>query len=94
LAAPDACVSRTNVSLTAFIESQRTAVPALGSLAPLDLDGNGRVDALTDGLMLLRVALGLSGAAVTANALGDAPTRVDWTAIRAYLNSQCGLSLP
>lgn len=90
----DACVTRTGASLAAFIDTQRTPVAALGNLAPLDLDGNGRVEALTDGLMLLRVTLGLTGTAVTANALGDAPTRSDWAAIRTYLNGQCGLSLP
>ena len=94
LTTPDACVTRTDAALAAFIETLRAPVAALGNLAALDLDGNGRVEALTDGLMLLRVTLGLTGTAVTADALGETPTRSDWAAIRAYLNSQCGLSLP
>ncbi|MBK8739219.1 MAG: choice-of-anchor D domain-containing protein [Betaproteobacteria bacterium] len=56
----------------------------------LDVDGNGIQDALTDGLMIIRAAFGLTGASVTHAALGDAATRTDWVAIRAYLNDSCG----
>ena len=56
----------------------------------LDADGNGTVDALTDGLMLLRAMFGLTGTAVTNNSVGDSPGRATWTAIRAYLNAHCG----
>jgi hypothetical protein len=56
----------------------------------LDADGNGDVDALTDGLMLLRAMFGLTGTAVTNNAIGDSPGRATWTAISAHLNAHCG----
>ncbi len=63
----------------------------------LDIDGNNTVNALTDGLLLLRAMFGLTGAAVTAGAIaGDdgsgAPTRTDWVKIRTYLNGSCGTS--
>jgi hypothetical protein len=60
----------------------------------LDLDGDGRVLATTDGLMLLRISLGLTGTAVTSNAIDPAGTRPDWTSVKNYLNTTCGLSLP
>ena len=60
-----------------------------------DLDGNGTRDAASDGLLLLRTLFGLTGNAVTDNALGAEPrTRNDWAAIRSYLNATCGLALP
>ena len=59
-----------------------------------DLDGDGKVLATTDGLMLLRISLGLTGAAVTSNAINPAGTRPDWTSVKNYVNTTCGLSLP
>jgi hypothetical protein len=61
----------------------------------LDIDGNGTTQAATDGVLLLRTLFGLTGTAVTDNALGAEPrARADWTAIRSYLNNTCGLGLP
>ena len=42
----------------------------------LDVDGNGRVDASTDGLMIVRKLLGMSGTAITQGALGVGATRI------------------
>ena len=53
-----------------------------GPICVLDLDGNGRVDALTDGLMLIRTMLGLSGPAVTAGAVGSGAARTTWAQIQ------------
>ena len=61
--------------------------------AALDLDGNGQTDPLTDGLMLVRALFGLTGTAVTSNAIGPNATRSNWTAIRNYLNTSCGTTL-
>ena len=59
----------------------------------LDLDGNGKFDALTDGLMLIRAMFGLTGTAVTNGAIvGPSVPRPTWAAIRTYLNSNCGTS--
>lgn len=59
----------------------------------LDIDGNNSIDALTDGLLLVRAMFGLTGTAVTNNAIGGgSPTRNTWTLIRTYLNGSCGSS--
>jgi hypothetical protein len=52
-----------------------------------DIDGNGDVDALTDGLMLLRYLFGLSGDSVTNGAVAADATRGSSTDIEAYINS-------
>ena len=61
------------------------------SQCSLDIDGNGSIDALTDLLMLARARMGLSGAAVTTNAMGASATRTTWPLIRAYLVNSCKL---
>ena len=55
----------------------------------LDLDGNGVIDALTDGLMLTRAMFGLTGTAVTNGAIGSGATRTTWAQIRAFVNASC-----
>jgi hypothetical protein len=55
-----------------------------------DIDGDGLLDPLTDGLMLTRALSGLTGTAVTKNAVGPGATRNTWTTIRPYLNGICG----
>jgi hypothetical protein len=42
-----------------------------------DVDGNGVIDAATDGLLILRYLAGFRGSALTANALGAPPRRAD-----------------
>lgn len=54
----------------------------------LDIDGDCIVDPLTDGLLLTRAMLGLTGTAVTNNAIGANATRTSWAQIRLYLNQQ------
>ena len=46
-----------------------------GTYSPLDIDQNGVVDALTDGLLLLRYLFGLSGDGVTKGAMAADATR-------------------
>ena len=72
-----------------------TRLGVLGSNSWLDMDGNGEVKAESDGILLLRAMFGLTGNAVTENALGITPrSRDNWSAIRDYLNTVCGLGLP
>jgi len=59
----------------------------------LDVDDNGSVDPLTDGLMIIRVALGLTGTAVTEHAIGAGAKRSTWDAIAAYLNRNCATTI-
>ncbi len=60
---------------------------------PLDIDGDGKVLATTDALIMTRIALGMRGSSVLQGInLGNAP-RNDWDKIRTHLVSQCGMSL-
>ena len=52
-----------------------------------DVDGNGRVDALTDGVLILRYMFGLRGGALIANAIGPGATRSAIVTIETYLQS-------
>ena len=62
-----------------------------GTGCTLDIDGNGSIDALTDGLIVLRAMFGLTGTAVTNAAIGGGmPTRTTWAQIQPYLNANCG----
>ena len=56
----------------------------------LDVDGNGSIDALTDGLLMLRAMFGLTGTAVTNGAVGGGAQRTTWAQLRPYLNGNCG----
>ena len=69
----------------------RTSDPQMSTylldiLPLLDVDGNGKVDALTDGVMIMRKLLGQTGAAITANALGTGATR-NTSDIEAYIQT-------
>ena len=63
------------------IESQ---LSVLGEL--LDIDGNGQVDALTDGLLILRYLFGLSGDSLIAGAVAVDATRTSGADVEAYLD--------
>ena len=52
----------------------------------LDLDGNLGYDALTDGLLAVRYLMGLTGSALTSDALGAGATRTDPAQVKAYLD--------
>ncbi|MEO7254307.1 MAG: S8 family serine peptidase, partial [Casimicrobium sp.] len=87
-----ACATRIIGSAVAnFVDAQRVPV---GGVIPLDIDGDGQVLATTDGLMLLRTALGLTGDAVVAGATAPGAPRSTWLAVRGYLNGTCGMTLP
>jgi hypothetical protein len=57
----------------------------------LDIDGDGRTTALSDGLMIVRAMLGMNGTAVTGGLVGATATRPTWPQIRAHLSTSCGL---
>jgi uncharacterized protein (UPF0303 family) len=60
----------------------------------LDIDGDGVLNANRDGLMYTRILLGLTGTAVTTNAVStiNPPPRRTWDAIRLHLINDCGMS--
>lgn len=51
----------------------------------LDIDGNGELDALTDGLLVIRYLFGLTEDPLTENAVASNCTRCDNSEIRTYL---------
>ena len=52
----------------------------------LDIDDDGRIDALTDGVVLLRAMNGLTGSSVIANAIGPGAKRTTWPQIQSAIN--------
>ena len=52
-----------------------------------DIDGNGEVQALTDGLLILRYLFGFSGDSLVNNAIGDNATRQTPEQIKTYIES-------
>jgi hypothetical protein len=57
-----------------------------GGGAVLDVDANGMIAPLTDGLLVLRFLFGFTGTTLTNNALGVGCTRCDAAAITSYLS--------
>ena len=53
----------------------------------LDIDGNGDISALTDGLLILRNLFGLEGGTLISDVIGDQSTRSSADAITDYINS-------
>jgi outer membrane protein assembly factor BamB len=78
-----ACASRTYAEASAFVEG----VVARGDW---DLDGDGAVLPLTDGLLLLRSMLGIYGAELTHGAVNPQGSRTDAIDIATFLQSRCG----
>lgn len=67
------------------------AALAAGAPPPLDIDGDGVALGSTDGLLLVRSLLGVTGTAATTGAVASpgGASRVTWAAARNYLNSMC-----
>ena len=60
----------------------------LDDIRPLfDIDGNGRADALTDGLLLMRYLFGLRGPALMTNVIDAGATRTTASAVEGYIES-------
>lgn len=53
-----------------------------------DIDGNGELDALTDGLLLLRYLFDLRGDALVDSAIAVDASRIDKTNVEAYIDSR------
>ena len=60
-------------------------ISLLGDLA--DVDGNGEIDALTDGLIVLRYLFGLRGDSLVAGVVASNATRISHEAIEAHLET-------
>jgi hypothetical protein len=53
----------------------------------LDIDGNNEVDALTDGLLILRYVFGLRGSVLIAGVVAQDATRASAEDIETYLGA-------
>ncbi len=65
--------------------------PDTTKVCTMDIDGDGIVNATTDGLLLTRISLGIGGNAALAGALGAGATRTTWTQVRDYLFNECNM---
>ncbi len=69
--------------------AQRSAAAIPGFLAnitpQLDVDGDGRADALTDGMLVVRYLFGLRGAPLISGAIGPGATRTTAAQVEAYI---------
>jgi hypothetical protein len=67
------------------VTAQATFAPAPVTAPRLDLDGTGTADALTDGLIIVRALLGVTGAPLSAGLVGTGATRNTPAAIESHL---------
>ena len=83
----DALVTGTVASDAAYTESVdiESRIATLGDLA--DIDGNGKIDALTDGLLTLRYLFGLQGDTLINGVVADDATRKTAEEIEAHLET-------
>ncbi len=75
-----AVASNANVKSSVEIGSQ---IDSLGML--IDIDGNGQIDALTDGLLILRYLFGLEGDILIAGVVAQGATRTTAEEIETHL---------
>jgi hypothetical protein len=66
-------------------EDIETRIANLGDL--VDIDGNGQIDALTDGLLTLRYLFGLEGDTLIAGVVASDATRTSAEEIEAHLET-------
>ena len=70
------------ITSSADIEAELAMVYASSG----DIDGNGSVDALTDGLLLLRYLFGLTGTNLINGVVGDGATKTQSAALESYMS--------
>jgi len=73
-------VSATSTLTNAEVESEITAVMSIA-----DIDGDGEIDALTDGLIILRYLFGLTGDPLIIGSISSSATRSSAAEISQYL---------
>ena len=61
--------------------------------AELDIDGNGKSEPLTDGLLLIRYLFGFSGEALISGAIGSGAERNTAAAVEAYIEARVPMPL-
>ncbi len=82
----DACATNTGAAAL----NNAASLLLAGSPPIIDIDGDGLALGSTDGLLLLRSLIGLTGTTATNGAVASLPaSRRAWTAARDYLNQTC-----
>ena len=76
-----------SITMTGNLSATATFAPATAATRYLDIDNNSQYDALTDALIVGRYLFGLTGAALTSNAIGPNAQRSDPAQVLAYLDS-------
>ena len=79
----DAAISNDSLLSPEEVESKVEGVYGIA-----DIDSNGSVDALTDGLMLLRYLFGLTGNSLTEGAVANGASRSTAADIESYIQSK------
>ena len=69
-------------------QSAAINVPPPTPAGPYDVDANGQVDALTDGLLLIRYMFGLRGPSLISGAIGASAGRNTAAAVETHIASQ------
>ncbi len=59
------------------------------AVCSMDVDANGKIEATTDGLLMMRYMLGIRGTALTSGALGSGAARTAPTEIETHLATPC-----
>ena len=78
---------RDNINGGATRNTAEEILAFLGSVrSRLDIDGNGEIGALTDGLLILRYLFGFTGDALIRDAVGGGATRSTAEEIKTYLD--------
>jgi uncharacterized delta-60 repeat protein len=68
--------------------------PDTARTCTMDIDGDGAINATTDGLILLRAMLGFSGSAALSGTVAQGAVRSTWPQVRDYLFDQCQMPVP
>lgn len=69
-----------------------TLVATMSSNQVLDIDRDSAVPPASDGIMLLRMMLGMTGASVHTNALPASALRRTWPQLRMHVNAACAMN--
>jgi hypothetical protein len=77
---------------TSCIARVSLAAPTGPRCSP-DINRDGRLTATSDGLLLIRSLLGLTGTTATQGTSIPGVTSATWPTIQAFLNTQCGLNI-
>ena len=73
------------ISPNSSLSTSQVEAELLATQAIADIDGNGVVDALTDGLLLLRYLFNLTGESLISGAVAAGSTRTSSSAIQQYI---------